>query len=154
MLQVRGIKRNSLSVRRLSIHSISFLFKKLYITANDLLNEVEKVLQSHTELDVSDGTFTIDAEHVRIPYGGESNKANRRKQFFKTTENMVLHKKSVITIPNEVYPFCGPVALLVAKYRLTKSNFKASNIKHKTSMRKLVREAYSQRLDYTTVNAD
>ena len=110
----------------------------VHLTANDLLNKVEKVLQSHTELDVSDGTFTIDVEHVRIPYGGGRNKANRRKQFFKTTENMLLNNKSVITILNEVYPFCGPVALLVAKYRLTKSNFKASNIKRKTSMRKLV----------------
>ena len=54
----------------------------VHLTANDLLNEVEKVLQSHTELDVSDGTFIIDVEHVRIPYGGGSNEVNRRKQFF------------------------------------------------------------------------
>jgi len=57
----------------------------VHLTANDLLNEAEKVLQSLTELDVpvSDGTFTIYIEHVRIPYGGGSNEANRRKQFFK-----------------------------------------------------------------------
>ena len=112
-----------------------------HLTANDLLNEVEKVLQSHTELDVSDGTFIIDVEHVRIPHGGGSNEVNRRKQFFKTTENMLLNKRSVITIPQEVNPFCGPVALLVAKDRLTKSNFRASNIKRKSSVRKLVRKA-------------
>ena len=98
------------------------------LTANDLLNEVEKVLQSHTELDVSDGTFMIDVEHVRIPYGSGRNEVSRRKQFFKTTENMVLNKRSVITIPQEVYPFCAPVALLVAQNWLTKSNFRASNI--------------------------
>ena len=113
----------------------------VHLTANDLLNEVEKVLQSHTELDVSDGTFTIEVEHVRIPYGGGSNEANRRKQFFKTTENMLLNKRSVITIPQEVNPFCGPVALLVAKYRLTKCHFKASNIKRKGSIKKFVRKA-------------
>ena len=104
-----------------------------YLTTNDLLNEVEKVLQSHTELDVSDGTFTMDVEHVRIPYGGGSNEINRRKHSFKTTKNMLLDKRSIITIPHEVYPFFGPVALLVAKYRLTKSNFRASNIKRKVS---------------------
>ena len=52
---------------------------------------------------------------------------NRRKQFFKTMENMLVSKRSVITIPQEVNPFCSPVALLVAKYRLTKSNFRACN---------------------------
>ena len=113
----------------------------VHLTANNLLNEVEKVLQSHIELDVSDGTFIIDVEHVRIPYGGGSNEVNRQKEFFKTTENMLLNKRSVITIPQEVNPFCGPVALLVAKYRLTKSNFRANNIKRKSSVRKLVRKA-------------
>lgn len=113
----------------------------VHLTANDLLNEVEKVLQSHTELDVSDGTFTIDVEHVCIPYGGGRNEANRRKQFFKTSENMLVSKRSVITIPQEVNPFCGPVALLVAKYRLTKSNFRACNIKRKGSVKKLVQKA-------------
>lgn len=45
--------------------SIIIPFQEIvHLTANDLLNEVEKVLQSHTELDVSDGTFIIDVEHV------------------------------------------------------------------------------------------
>ena len=130
MLQVLGIKHNLLSIQDLWIHPLSFI---VHLTANDLLNEVEKVLQSHTELDVSDGTFTIDVEHVRIPYGGGRNEAN--------TENMLVSKRSVITIPQEVNPFCGPVALLVAKYRLTKSNFRACNIKRKGSVKKLVQKA-------------
>ena len=107
----------------------------VHLTANNLLNEVEKVLQSHTELDISDGTFVIDVEHIRIPHGGGSNEVNRRKQFFKTTEKMFLNKRSVITIPQQVNRFCGPVALLVGKDRLTKSNFRANNIKRKSSMR-------------------
>ena len=55
----------------------------LHLTANDLLNEVEKVLQPRTELDVSDGTFMIDVEHIRIPYGGGRTEVNRRKQFLR-----------------------------------------------------------------------
>ena len=104
---------------------------------------MEKVLQSHTELDVSDGTFIIDVEHFRIPHGGGSNEVNKSKQFFKTTEKMPLNMRSVITIPQEVSPFCGPVAFLVAKDRLTKSNFRTNNIKRKSSVRKPVRKARS-----------
>ena len=56
-------------------------------------------------------------------------------------EHKCLNKRSVITIPQEVNPFCGPVALLVAKDRLTKSNFRANNIKRNRSVRKFVRKA-------------
>lgn len=112
-----------------------------HVTVNSLLNEIEKVLQSHQDLDISDGTFTINVEHVHIPFGGGSNEANRRKHFFKTTEKMLLDKKSVITIPQETNPFCGPVALLVAKIRLTKSNFRPCNVKRKGFLKKLVKKA-------------
>ena len=54
--------------------SIIIPFQEIvHLAANDLLNEVEKVLQSRTELDVSDLTFTIDVEDVRIPYGDGRN---------------------------------------------------------------------------------
>lgn len=112
-----------------------------HVTVNSLLNEIKKVLQSHNDLDISDGTFAINVEHVRIPYGGGNNEVNRRKQFFKTTERMLLDKKSVITIPQESYPFCGPVALLVAKLRLTKSNFRPCNVKRKGFLKKLIKKA-------------
>ena len=55
----------------------------VHLTAKDLLNKVEKVLQSHTELDVTDGTFTVDVEHVCIPYGGGRNKAIGASSFLK-----------------------------------------------------------------------
>ena len=51
---------------------------------------------------------------------------------------MLLNKRSVITIPQEVNPFCGPVALLVAKDRLTKSNFRVNNMERQNCLMILI----------------
>lgn len=87
-----------------------------YLTARVVLQEVERVQQSNTQLSLFDGKTTLSWIHVSIPHGGgrHTHLTTDRKTFSKK-------KRSVVCIQNEDNN-CLARAIVAARFYASRSN--------------------------------
>lgn len=81
------------------------------LSADRLLSEIERVLQSHEEF-VVDQTLEIEVIHVKLPSG----KGNKKKRYV-DLEKSLKEKKSFIRINNRD-DLCCARAIVTAKARI------------------------------------
>ena len=91
------------------------LAKIMDLDERSLLNQFSDIVQSNEDIEIDDGSFTIEVYHVTLPRGAGFREQYLLKSYGKNLENILKSTKSLVNIPRRVSPYCASAALLVGK---------------------------------------
>ena len=91
------------------------LSKIMDLDERSLLNQFSDIVQSNEDIEIDDGSFTIEVYHVTLPRGAGYRDRYLLKSYGQNLENILKSTKSLVNIPRRVSPYCASAALLVGK---------------------------------------
>ena len=88
------------------------------LTGENIIDEIEQVMQSNTEFDVSDGDMSVEFTHTVLPSG--SGKVKQAE--YDNTESMRKNKKSIVRIQNATDSACLARSIVVGMCHVHRSD--------------------------------
>ena len=79
------------------------------LTGENIVGEIERVMQSNTDCDISDGDMSVEFTHTVLPSG--SGKVKQAE--YDNTESMRKNKKSIVRIQNATDSACLARSIVV-----------------------------------------
>ena len=90
------------------------------LTGENILGEIERVMQSNTEFDVSDGDMSVGFTHTVLPSG--SGRGMVKQAEYDYTESMRKNKKSIVRILNTTDSACLARSIVVGMCHVHRSD--------------------------------
>ena len=91
------------------------LAKIMDLDERSLLNQFSDIVQSNEDIQIDDGSFTIEVYHVTLPRGAGYRDRYLLNSYGQNLENILKSTNSLVNIPRRVSPYCASAALLVGK---------------------------------------
>ena len=89
-----------------------------------LLNQFADIVQSNEDIEIDDGSFTIEVYHVSLPRGSGFKSRYLLKSYGQSVENTLKNTRSLLNIPKIVHPYCAAAALIVGEKYEQNGNFR------------------------------
>ena len=91
------------------------LTKIMDLDERSLLNQFSDIVQSNEDIEIDDGSFTIEVYHVTLPRGAGYRDRYLLNSYGQSLENILKSTRSLVNIPRRVSPYCAASALIIAK---------------------------------------
>ena len=90
------------------------------LTGENIIDEIERVMQSNTEFDVSDGDMSVEFTHTILPSGSGSNRVKQAE--YDNMESMRKNKTSIVRILNAIDSACLARSIVVGMCHVHRSD--------------------------------
>ena len=89
-----------------------------------LLNQFADIVQSNEDIEIDDGSFTIEVYHVSLPRGAGYSARYLMKSYGQSMENILKNTRSLLNVPKTAHPYCAAAALIVGEKFEQNGNFR------------------------------
>ena len=76
------------------------------------LNQFADIVQSNEDIEIDDGSFTIEVYHVSQPRGSGFNSRHLLTSYGQNIENILKNTRSLLNILKTVHPYCAAILIV------------------------------------------
>ena len=106
-----------------------------------LLNQFADIVQSNEDIEIDDGSFTIEVYHVTLPRGAGYNSRYLLKSYGQSLDKILRNTRSLLNVPKTVHPYYAAAALLIGERYKQKGNFRNRHFSSPRVIKRLIRES-------------